>query len=159
MDDRGDLMSIWHAILLGALQGVTEFLPVSSSGHLVLAQHFLRFSEEGEAKDLFFDGMLHFGTAIAVLLYFRQGLRQQVRQHLGRSSSGGGEDAGGSQEAPWPATRGDLFYLGVLVGLATLPAAVVTLLRSEQIKESFKDPTAVAVNFLILGVLLIGISF
>ena len=55
-------MSLATAIFLGALQGVTEFLPVSSSGHLVLAQHFLGFAEDTSAKELFFDGVLHLGT-------------------------------------------------------------------------------------------------
>ena len=55
-------MSVLEAILLGILQGVTEFLPISSSGHLVLAQHFLDIEEAG----VFFDVMLHLGTLGAV---------------------------------------------------------------------------------------------
>ena len=60
-------MSIFYAILLGIVQGITEFLPVSSSGHLVLIQHYLPgFSQPGA----FFDAILHFGTFIAVLIVF-----------------------------------------------------------------------------------------
>jgi undecaprenyl-diphosphatase len=149
-------MSVWEAILLGVVQGVTEFLPVSSSGHLVLAQHFLNVSEEGSDKGqaLFFDGVLHFGTMVAVLLYFRSGLRQQLRQHL----AGGGGPGGVEAERVWPASWGELFRLGILVGLATLPAFLAVVLRSEQIKESFNNPTMVAVNFLILGAILILVS-
>jgi len=58
------MISYLSALLLGLLQGITEFLPVSSSGHLVLAQHFLNFSEQS----LLFDVWLHFGTLLAILV-------------------------------------------------------------------------------------------
>lgn len=62
-------MTFFHAILLGLIQGLTEFLPVSSSGHLAIAQHFLPgFDQPG----LLFDVLLHAGTMAAVLLYFRR---------------------------------------------------------------------------------------
>lgn len=59
-------MSIWQAIFLGLVQGLTEFLPVSSSGHLVLAQHFLGFQE----PQLLFDVAVHFATLFAVAIFF-----------------------------------------------------------------------------------------
>jgi undecaprenyl-diphosphatase len=62
-------MTLLPAILLGLLQGVTEFLPVSSSGHLAIAQHYLAgFSQPG----ILFDIMLHVGTMLAVVLYFHR---------------------------------------------------------------------------------------
>lgn len=61
-------MSFLFAILLGVLQGLTEFIPVSSSGHLVLAQHFLGV---GESSDILFELFMHLGTLAAVLIYFR----------------------------------------------------------------------------------------
>ena len=62
-------VTFWQAILLGALQGLTEFLPVSSSAHLILAQRLLPgFSQTG----ILFDVMLHVGTLVAVLVYFRE---------------------------------------------------------------------------------------
>lgn len=61
-------MSFFSAILLGILQGLTEFIPVSSSGHLVLAQHFLGVGENG---DILFELFMHLGTLLAVLIYFR----------------------------------------------------------------------------------------
>ena len=61
-------MDILHAMLLGLIQGLTEFLPVSSSGHLAIAQHFLPdFKQPG----LLFDVLLHFATTMAVVIYFR----------------------------------------------------------------------------------------
>lgn len=62
-------MSPFEAILLGLVQGITEFLPISSSGHLVIAQHFI---EGFEQPGVLFDVMLHFGTLIAVVVYFRK---------------------------------------------------------------------------------------
>jgi undecaprenyl-diphosphatase len=59
-------MEIWQAIILGAVQGFAEFLPVSSSGHLILMQRFLGVTEGG----LFFDIMLHIGTLIPVFVVF-----------------------------------------------------------------------------------------
>ena len=59
-------MEIWQAIILGAVQGFAEFLPVSSSGHLILMQRWLGVSEGG----LFFDVMLHIGTLIPVFIVF-----------------------------------------------------------------------------------------
>ncbi len=61
-------MDIWQAIILGAVQGFAEFLPVSSSGHLILMQRWLGVSEE--QGGLFFDIMLHIGTLIPVLVVF-----------------------------------------------------------------------------------------
>ena len=60
-------MTVLKAIILGVVQGITEFLPISSSGHLSLAQHFLHTSGEGS---LFFSVMLHMGTLLAVFLVY-----------------------------------------------------------------------------------------
>ena len=62
-------MDILHAALLGLIQGLTEFLPVSSSGHLAIAQHFLPGFEQ---PGLLFDVLLHFATTMAVVIYFRK---------------------------------------------------------------------------------------
>lgn len=139
-------MEWWEAILLGALQGVTEFLPISSSGHLVLAQHFLGFSEGKHGAAIFFDGVLHLGTAVAVLLYFRKGLREQVSLRFGQKVS---------DPNTWPSHKADLAYLAALVGLATLPAALVAIFFSKHIEDSFENPLMVAVSFLVLGAILL----
>ena len=64
------MMEIWQAIILGLLQGLTEFLPVSSSGHLVIVQNFLGVIRTGVT----FDIAVHLGTALAVAYYFRDQL-------------------------------------------------------------------------------------
>jgi undecaprenyl-diphosphatase len=128
-------LSWWHAILLGILQGATEFLPISSSGHLVLAQHYLGFPEESGAAALFFDGMLHLGTVVAVLAYFgREALPSPAQET--------------SPSRAW-------LHLFFLVVLASLPAVVVALLASDHIKSSFTNPLMVACSFLVLGFILL----
>ena len=61
-------MSYLFSILMGILQGVTEFLPVSSSGHLTLFQYF--FGQDPESTDMLFTILLHFGTLISVCVYY-----------------------------------------------------------------------------------------
>lgn len=140
------------AILSGVIQGVTEFLPVSSSGHLVLYQSLMNegTASKESAQELFFNGVLHFGTVIAVLIYFGK----EIRVAIGNVLSGKASTA----EA-WPVTKPQVIKLGFLVLLATLPAIVATVLSSDRIKESFKDPKIVAINFLVLGLILLVTDF
>jgi len=72
-------MSIPAAIFLGIIQGLTEFLPISSSGHLVFFQTLLGFSE----PEILFDSGLHMGTLVAVGLYFRSDLEKMFRESWG----------------------------------------------------------------------------
>ena len=72
-------MSVCQAILLGVIQGITEFLPVSSSGHLVLLQQVLNLEIE---NSLFFEAMLHIGTLLAVIAVFRADITRIFRELL-----------------------------------------------------------------------------
>lgn len=77
-------MTLLHAILLGLVQGLTEFLPVSSTAHLTVAEYVLL----GRSMPLAFDVLLHAGTLVALMLYFRRELGQIVRGLLGRDPEG-----------------------------------------------------------------------
>jgi undecaprenyl-diphosphatase len=79
-------MNLLHAILLGLIQGLTEFLPVSSTAHLTLAEH-LMFG--GRPMPLAFDVLLHVGTLVALMIYFRRDLVQVAMGCLGRDKEGG----------------------------------------------------------------------
>ncbi len=68
-------MPILPIIFLGLLQGITEFLPISSSAHLILAPYLLNFENQGLVIDVF----LHIGTLLAVIIYFRQDIKEYVR--------------------------------------------------------------------------------
>ena len=71
-------MNIFESIILGVLQGLTEFLPISSSGHLVLAQHFLGIEMEG----ILFEIILHLGTLLSILIYYQKELKNLFMEAL-----------------------------------------------------------------------------
>jgi undecaprenyl-diphosphatase len=77
-------MQLWHAILLGLVQGLTEFLPVSSTAHLTLTEHLLL----GRGMPLAFDVLLHVGTLVALCTYFRRELGRVVMGMLGKDAEG-----------------------------------------------------------------------
>jgi undecaprenyl-diphosphatase len=143
-------MTWLEAIFLGALQGVTEFLPISSSGHLVLFQSMFGWDNPDNAQEWFFDGVLHLGTLLAVVLYFGREFAQSLRRVVRHPVVPDG------QTMAWPATFEDVLILTCWIGLASLPAALAVLFSSDSIKQSFKQPGVVAFNFLILGAVLIA---
>lgn len=117
---EGNSLSYLSTVLMGILQGITEFLPISSSGHLALYQHF--FGGEGLAENqLFFSVMLHFGTLISVFIYYWKDIVDMIREFflmlgaLFTSHSGKRE----SSQVP-PARR-----MVLLVIVATLPLFAV----------------------------------
>jgi undecaprenyl-diphosphatase len=130
-------MNLLYAILLGVLQGATEFLPVSSSGHLILAEHFLGFSEGGLA----FDVALHLGTLTAILIYFRKDFLLMAAALL----PGRGSDAEG-------ALHRRLFFF---LALATVPGALCGLLLEKSAETLFRSPILVATTMAGVGLLLL----
>jgi undecaprenyl-diphosphatase len=128
-------MSLVVALLLGLLQGLTEFLPVSSSGHLVLAQSLLPgFSQPG----VLFDVTLHIGTLVAVCVYFWRDLWAMLCSLF----SSANEDA----------TINRRLLLLLIVG--SIPTAVIGLLFRKQFESMFDDLWGTGVWFIITGVLL-----
>ena len=122
-------MTWTDALVLGLLQGLTEFLPISSSGHLVLAQHGLGIDEPGAGLEI----AVHLGTLASVVLYYRRDLVEILRDVL----------RGG------PAAR-----LGWLVVVGTLPIVVVGLTLREPIAAAFDEPLYSAGGLLVTGVLM-----
>ena len=124
-------MSLWHAIVLGIVQGLSEFLPVSSSAHLTLVPWLFHWDDPGLA----FDVALHVGTLIAVLWYFRAQWIALVRAALGQ----------GSAE--------DRRRVGFLI-IATIPGAIAGLALEKQAETTFRDPRLIAVVLMLMGVVL-----
>ena len=73
-------MGYGEAVLLGLLQGIAEFLPISSSGHLAIGHHLLGPDKASSAENLFFDVMLHLGTALVVVLHYRRAMGRYLAE-------------------------------------------------------------------------------
>jgi undecaprenyl-diphosphatase len=138
-------MSLLDALWLGVVQGLTEFLPISSDGHLALAHAFLGASSD---EDLFFDLVLHLGTLFAVVLVFGRDLLGFTRDALGALA-----------ELPKRGLRATLeqsegLRLGVLMVLALVPTAVIGLLLKRPIEEHAFSSAGVAALIVVNGVTL-----
>ena len=133
-------MDLIKSIALGIIQGLTEFLPVSSSGHLVIFERLFNV----EAHNLVFEILVHLGTLVAVIIYFRKKLMfiisSFLRSPLGKS---------GSPE--------DKQYcrLGWFIVLGTIPAAIVGLLAKDYIELAFASARWSAAMLLITAAILI----
>lgn len=126
-------MNLLEAILLGILQGLTEFLPISSSGHLVLAEHLLGVTTPG----LLFEVVVHLGSLFSILIVFRKDLLDLL-QSLGTKQT-------------------QHFILTIIVG--TIPAVLVGLLFKGWFESAFNDIMLVAGALLFTGFTLIITRF
>jgi undecaprenyl-diphosphatase len=134
-------MTILQAIVLGIVQGLTEFLPVSSSGHLVIVPVLLGW-EIPEDQAFVFDVLVQIGTLAAVIVYFWSDLLA-----IARAMGSGVRDRRFFED---PDAR-----LGWHIVLATIPAGLGGLLLKDQVEAAFTDPGAVAVFLLITAGLLV----
>jgi undecaprenyl-diphosphatase len=127
-------MTFTQAIILGLIQGATEFLPVSSSGHLAIAQHYLSgFSQPG----ILFDVLLHLGTMIAVIIYFRRDITALLISPWNKTAEG----------------KKDRRLLGLLV-LGSIPTAIIGLAGKDVATELFDNMIVVGCCLLVTGFLL-----
>ena len=114
-------MTYFMSILMGIIQGVAEFLPISSSGHLALFQTFFGM-ENMEEKYMFFTVLLHFGTLISVCMVYWRDIVDMIREFfLGIAALAGRKDTG---VAPPPARR-----MVMLIIIATVPLFVMVFLQ------------------------------
>ena len=137
-------MSLLSSILLGVIQGVAEFLPISSSGHLAIAEHFLGMSGASDIPE-FFDVLLHLGTLVAVFVAYWDDVRDMVVEFF----CGVRDLARGSTPTPVPPAR--RMILLIIVG--TLPLLIV--LPIKDLVEGLADNMYfVAAALLVTGCLL-----
>jgi undecaprenyl-diphosphatase len=132
-----------QAALLGVIQGLTEFLPVSSSAHLILARAFFGF--DGDKFGLAFDVACHVGTLIAVLIYFRRDIAEMIAAlpYLFRPGTVSGKSEHASSRLIW------------LLAAGTIPAVVVGLLFKNRIEEHMRTPIVAAVALALGGIMLL----
>lgn len=128
-------MDVVQILILALVQALTEFLPISSSGHLVLASYFLGWDYQGIAFDL----ALHFGTLLAVLAYFRRDIAALAREAL-----------------RWrPGRRMNAMQrLGFGLGLSTIPAVIVGATMGDAGALLLRHPLLIAANLVVFGLLL-----
>lgn len=123
-------MSIIQAIVFGIVQGIGEFLPISSTAHIILVPWLLGWRDPG----LVFDVALHLGTAAAVILFFFNDWLRLISNGFRNPKS----------------TEGKLFWLIVL---ATIPGAVFGVLLDKYM-ESFRDPALIGIMLIVMGIVL-----
>ncbi len=138
-------MNYFEAIVLGIVQGITEFLPVSSSGHLILVPYLLGW----EIQDLSFDVGLHVGTALAVLLYFRSDWVLMISSFL--------KDLSGSLKNPGifhvnTLRRESRLFLYIII--ATIPVGLIGLMLEKPIEEFFRSPLLVSFMLILVSVVM-----
>ena len=126
-------MTLIQIIVLSLIQGLTEFLPVSSSAHLILGSKVFDWPDQG----LVFDVATHLGTLLAVLVYFRTDIRNMVRPWFGA-----GEDDGGSRK------------LGLILLVASIPAIIAGGLLHNWVESVLRDTRIIAYTTIGFGLLL-----
>ena len=138
-------MNWWESILLGLIQGLTEFLPVSSSGHLVLSQHILGMNEA--QADVLFEVMLHFGTILSVFWVYRERIFQLTFGFLTQVK----------HPSKWETSykSDDDFRMGIHILITMVPTFLVYALWGSQIEAAFSSPRLAAGMLLVTGVLLL----
>ncbi len=155
----------WQAIVLGLVQGLAEFLPISSSGHLVLGEHLLGLTDQ----DVTFEVFVHFGTALSILTVYWKRIVRILADALGALSrpsawadalrpgkiekARGDElsyDAPEASGGPIPSLRVVLYVLVTMV-----PTGIAYVLFKDPLERAFSDPRLVCGMLLVTGVLLL----
>jgi len=123
-------MSVIDALILGLVQGLTEFIPVSSSGHLVVLHEWLGVTD----ASLLFDVSLHLGTLIALLIYFHKDLIKLTKSLFSKDS---------------------YTNLAIVLLIATIPAVIFGVLLQDAAETTFRSPILVATTLIIVALLMI----
>ncbi len=129
-------MDLIQIVLLALIQGLTEFLPISSSAHLILAPYVFGYADQGLAFDL----AVHLGTLLAVLLYFRREIMLMLQDWFSSLTPSG---------KPTANSR-----LGWAIILATIPVMLVGVLIKDLVEHELRAPQVIAATTIIIGLLL-----
>lgn len=127
-------MDIIQIIILALVQGLTEFLPISSSAHLILVPYLTDWPDQGIA----FDVAVHVGTLVAVVLYFRSEIGKMFVAWFSSFKNGQSEDS----------------RLAWAVLLGTVPVGIAGLLFKDIISEQLRTPLVIAITTIVFGLLL-----
>jgi undecaprenyl-diphosphatase len=131
-------LPIYQAVVLAIIQGLAEFIPVSSSGHLIIVRRLLGWNELSPAHELTFDVALHFGTLLSVLFYFRRTWIQIIRAALGGKVVRFSE-AGNAAQDLTPAEQREERMLLWFLAIATIPGAIAGKLLEHSAEDYFRE--------------------
>lgn len=137
-------MPLWHAVILGIVQGATEFLPISSTAHLIVVQRLLGHSDS-EVKHEPFTVAIQLGTLVAVFIYFRADIARMLKavwKDLKSFRLIGSESSDGR--------------LAKLILIGTIPAGISGLLFKKTLEEKFYNPTSIAVVAIVLAMFMLA---
>lgn len=136
-------MSIFHAIVLGLVQGLTEFLPISSSGHLILAPWLFGWNDFSNLEtQRAFDAALHLGTLVAVLIYLRADLVPYVREGI--------RVVVAPKKANIAIGRRAWTFV-----LSAVPAGIAGALAEDWITKKLGTPALIAISLMVFGAVLV----
>lgn len=126
------MLSYFEAIVLGILQGITEFFPISSSGHLVLGEHLLNLND---GEFFYFNVLVHIATLVAVLFYFRKQILNLIKGVFKKDKH-----------------QLNLFY-AIIIG--TIPAVLAALFFKDVVEQAFQSPSITLKAMLVTGLFFI----
>ena len=134
-----------ESIVLGIVQGITEFLPISSSAHLVAIPYIFNWQWQG----LVFDVALHFGTLLAIIIYFRKDLILIFRSAF--TSSNAVIARSSANQRPTPDYQRNLLWMLLL---ATIPGGVAGVFLEKEAATIFRSPLIIAINLAVFGLII-----
>jgi undecaprenyl-diphosphatase len=137
-------VDFFEAIILGLVQGLTEFLPISSSAHLRILGELAQWGDPGAT----FTAITQLGTELAVIIYFRREIGRIISKWFRSLGSRGGRRSAGVQKGD-PDVR-----MGWLIIVATIPIVIVGYLLQDTIRTSFRSLWIVAIVLIVFGIVL-----
>jgi undecaprenyl-diphosphatase len=147
-------LPIYQAVVLAIVQGLAEFIPVSSSGHLIIVRRLLGWNELSPAHELTFDVALHFGTLLSVLFYFRRTWLQIIRAALGGKIVRFSESSDAEVNLTPDEAREERMLLWFLV-IATIPGAIAGKLLEHSAEDYFREHIIlIAVALIVVALLM-----
>jgi undecaprenyl-diphosphatase len=150
-------LPIYQAVVLAIVQGLAEFIPVSSSGHLIIVRRLLGWNELSPAHELTFDVALHFGTLLSVLFYFRRTWFQIIRAALGGKVVRFSEATGSDVNLTLDEQKKERMLLWFLA-IATIPGAIAGKLLEHSAEDYFREHIVLIAAALIVVALLMWLA-
>lgn len=147
-------MPIYQAVILAIIQGLAEFIPISSSGHLIVVRRLLGWNELSAAHELTFDVALHAGTLISVLAYFWRTWIQIIRAALGGKVVRFSETSDSGRDLTPEEARRERLLLWFLV-VATIPGGIAGKLLEHSAEDYFRSHlTLIAAAMIVVGLIM-----